>query len=71
MRDLLIVIQLITSTLLVGAIIVQTKGTGFGRSWGSGASSFTRRGLEKLVFRATFVLAALFIMVSILQLILR
>jgi preprotein translocase subunit SecG len=67
-RELLIIVQIITSTLLVAAIIVQTKGTGFGRSWGSGSSSFTRRGLEKLVFRATFVLAAIFIVVSILQL---
>lgn len=70
MREILIIAQIIVSILLVGAIIIQTKGTGFGRSFGSGAQSFTRRGLEKLVFRATFVLAALFIVVSIMQLVL-
>ena len=68
MSELLIIVQIIVSVLLVGAIIIQTKGTGFGRSFGAGSQSFTRRGLEKLVFRATFVLAGLFILVSILQL---
>lgn len=67
MKDVLTVIQIIVSLLLMAAILVQAKGTGFGRSWG-GSSSFTRRGLEKLIFRATFVLSALFLIISFLQL---
>jgi preprotein translocase subunit SecG len=63
-RDFLVIIQIIVSLLLIVAIIIQSKGTGFGRSWG-GASSFSRRGLEKLVFRSTFVLAAIFILLSL------
>jgi len=63
-RDFLIVLQIIVSLALVGAIIIQSKGTGFGRSWG-GAASFTRRGLEKLVFRSTFALAAIFILLAL------
>lgn len=51
----------------MAAILIQTKGTGFGRVWGASVS-FARRGLEKLVFRATFVLALLFIVLAILQL---
>jgi len=67
MKDVLLVFQVIVSVLLVGAILVQTKGTGFGRVWGSSGVSFARRGLEKLVFKATFVLSALFVILAIVQ----
>jgi len=66
MENLLLVTQIITGILLTGAILIQTRGTGFGR--GSSHASFTRRGLEKLVFRSTFVLVAIFLIVSILRL---
>lgn len=69
MKDLLLVLQIVISILLIVAIISQVRGGGFARSWGGGGSSFTRRGLEKLVFKMTFVLAVLFILVSILQLV--
>ena len=68
MRNILVVLQIIVGTLLVGAILIQSKGTGFARSFGSGQHSFTRRGLEKFVFKATFVLAFIFILISIIQL---
>ena len=67
MRDAMLVLQIVVSVLLVGAILVQTKGTGFGRVWGSGWVSFARRGLEKLIFKATFVLAALFVILALIQ----
>jgi len=49
---------------LTGTILIQARGTGFGRG---STASFTRRGLEKLIFRLTFVFAAIFMLVSILQ----
>lgn len=64
MRDALLIAQSITSLILIIFILVQNKGTGFGRVWG-GASSFTRRGLEKAVFRSTFILASIFVILSI------
>jgi protein translocase SecG subunit len=66
MENLLLVAQILTGILLIGAILIQTRGTGFGR--GSSHASFTRRGLEKLVFRLTFVLVGIFLIVSILRL---
>jgi len=66
-QNTFLIIQIIISILLVLVILIQSKGTGFGRAWG-GKTSFTRRGLERVVFKATFVLAILFILVSILQL---
>ena len=68
MGDILLILQITFSLLLVLVILVQTKGTGFGRAYGGGSASFTRRGLEKVVFRLTFVLVALLGAVSLLQL---
>ena len=68
MQNTLLIIQVVVSIVLIGVILVQTKGTGFGRSLRSGVS-FSRRGLEKIVFRFTFILAALFVVVSILRLV--
>jgi protein translocase SecG subunit len=63
-------IQIILSVALCALILIQSKGNGIGRAWGGGGgTSFTRRGLEKILFRFTFVISALFIGVSILQLI--
>lgn len=65
MKEALTVLQLIVALLLSICILMQVKGNGFGRVWGSGAQSFTRRGLEALVFKATFVLSFLFLALSI------
>jgi protein translocase SecG subunit len=64
MKNTFLIIQIISAILLTGAILIQARGTGFGRG---SAASFTRRGLEKLIFRLTFVLAGIFMLVSILQ----
>lgn len=68
MKEALLTAQIITTVLLTLAILVQVKGVGFGRVWGSWTTSFSRRGLEGLIFRATFVLAFLFVTISICEL---
>jgi len=60
------IVQIITAVTLTGLILIQSKGTGFGRSLSN--TSFTRRGLEKLVFKLTFVVSGIFIITSILNL---
>ncbi|EKE12874.1 MAG: hypothetical protein ACD_13C00134G0035 [uncultured bacterium] len=69
MKQVLTIVQIVVSVALIGLVLIQARGTGFGRSSGIGGASFTRRGLEKLVFRLTFVVVFLFIAVSILQLV--
>ncbi len=64
MKNTFLVIQIISAILLSGTVLIQARGTGFGRG---STASFTRRGLEKLIFRLTFVFAAIFMLVSILQ----
>lgn len=66
MNNITLALQAVSGLLLVIVILVQTRGQGFARGWGSSAS-FTRRGLEKAVFKSTFVLAFIFIAVSIVR----
>jgi protein translocase SecG subunit len=66
MEQLFLIIQLITATALIFLILVQSKGSGLGRAWGGGGgTSFTRRGLEKIMFKSTFAIAAIFIIFSL------
>ncbi|BCX14882.1 MAG: hypothetical protein KatS3mg088_565 [Patescibacteria group bacterium] len=68
MEKLILTIQIISAISVIFLVTIQTKGTGLGRSFGqSGSVSFKRRGIEKLVFRATFLFSGLFLLTSILQ----
>lgn len=70
MNQILTIIQIVISICLIFLILIQAKGTGLGRTFGSGGgTSFSRRGLEKLIFKFTFILAGLFLAISILQLV--
>lgn len=70
MTQVLTIIQIVVSIILIFLILIQAKGTGLGRSFGSGGgTSFSRRGLEKLIFKLTFIIVGLFLIISILQLV--
>jgi len=60
--------QIIVGVLLVLCILPQGEGGGLGSTFGS-ASYHTRRGLEKGLFSATIVLAVVFTLLSVLQLV--
>jgi preprotein translocase subunit SecG len=63
--------QFVISILLMLAILLQSRGTGLGSAFGgSGGVYLTKRGLEKKLFNATIVLAALFLVTSFLAVIL-
>jgi len=66
MTNSLVIIQTILSIAIIGLILIQARGTGFGRG---STGSFTRRGVEKLTFRATIVLVSLFLLISVLRLV--
>ncbi len=58
----IVVIQLIVAVLLSAAILLQSRGTGLGMAFGGEGNIYrTKRGLEKSLFRATIVLAVLFL----------
>ncbi len=69
MTTAFIIAQIVIGVLLVISIILQTRGSTVGIAFGgSGESYRSKRGLEKLLFYATIVLAVLFASISILSL---
>ena len=71
MQTVILIIQIIVAVLLSVLVLLQVKGTGFGRAWGGGGgANFSRRGLENFVFKLTFGVVGAFLTISILSLIL-
>ena len=63
MSTLLYITQIIISTILVIAILLQQRGTALGSAFGQGVNEFygLRRGIEKKLYWITIILAAIFI----------
>ncbi len=58
--------QLIIAILLILSILLQSQGSGLGSAFGGSNSVYlTKRGLEKKLFIATIILAALFLSLSL------
>ncbi|MBI2003660.1 MAG: preprotein translocase subunit SecG [Parcubacteria group bacterium] len=67
--NLLDIIQILVSVLLIIAVLLQQRGGGLSGVFGGEGSVYaTRRGIEKNIFIATIILAALFIIISVLKL---
>ena len=64
MQDILFIVQIVIGVVLSATILIQVKGNGFGRVWGGLSTSSSRRGLEGVVFKLTFILTASFVVVS-------
>lgn len=64
MQTVLLFAQIVIGVVVSTLILLQAKGTGLGRTFGSTAYH-SRRGLETLMFKATIVLACAFVAVSI------
>jgi preprotein translocase subunit SecG len=62
LRDFLSIALILVSTVLILAVCLQAKGTGFGAAIGGQDASFrTRRGVQKTLHNLTIALAAIFI----------
>ncbi|OGF82853.1 preprotein translocase subunit SecG [Candidatus Giovannonibacteria bacterium RIFCSPLOWO2_01_FULL_46_13] len=65
-------IQVGVAVLLIITILLQQRGSGLSASFGGEGNIYsTKRGLEKILFRSTLVLGALFLALALLTLILR
>lgn len=63
------VAQLVVAVLLIAAVLMQNRGTGLSGVFGGSSGVYrTKRGVEKMLFRATIVLAVLFFGLSIARL---
>ena len=61
------ILQILISGVLIVVILMQVRESGSGLFGSAQASYRTRRGLEKTLFQFTIVLAAVFLLVSILS----
>lgn len=62
---MLVILQIILGVLIIVSIVLQSRGSGIGSAWGGGGEFYsTRRGIERLLFRATVFLVISFVMVS-------
>ena len=68
---ILIIIQVVLGVLLMAVILIQARGASFGEAFG-GSSTFygTRRGSERTLFTITIVIAAAFVVVALVSLLL-
>ena len=70
MNRIVIYSQLIVSVLLIVSILLQQRGGALGQIFGGEGSFYaTRRGLQKKIFVVTILLGALFIILSLINLI--
>lgn len=66
MKTFITILQILISLFLVASILLQVRGTGLGSAWGGGGESYrSRRGMEKILFAATILLAAGFLLLSL------
>ena len=66
MKIVFSIIHIIVSVLLIGLIVLQSKGSGLGAAFGGSNTSYhSKRGMEKIVFSLTIFLAVAFFITSI------
>lgn len=69
MTSFLQVTQITVGALLVVSVLLQHRGTGLGGAFGGEGMSYrSRRGVEKILLRATVLLAVMFLLSVIAQL---
>jgi preprotein translocase subunit SecG len=66
MHAAFLIVQMVLSVVLIGAILLQARGSGFS-AFGSADTSIyrTRRGFERTLFQFTIVVAVFWVLVSI------
>ncbi len=70
MYKIFFILQIIVSALLVVFILLQQRGTALGGAFGQeGGAYFKKRGAEKMIFRTSVILAILFVLLSLLNII--
>jgi protein translocase SecG subunit len=70
MKNIFLVVQIVISSVLIVSILLQSKGTGLGSTFGGSNEQYrSKRGMENLLYKGTIVLAVLFVITSLINLI--
>ena len=65
-RLILNIAQIVVSVLLIAAVLMQQRGTGLSATFGGEGNIYrTKRGIEKVLFILTIVLAIIFFAIAI------
>jgi len=63
------IIQILLAILLVVVILLQQKGSGLGAAFGGSSNIYTtKRGFDKVLFRATIVISIFFFLTAFINL---
>lgn len=66
LQTLLSVTQITLAVLLIVVVLLQQKGAGLGAAFGGSGNMYTtRRGIDKVLFRATIVISILFFVIAL------
>lgn len=66
MAPYLHVVQIIVSVVLIGVVLLQTRGSSFSATFTSDSSIYrSRRGVERTLFQFTIGLAIVFVVISV------
>jgi preprotein translocase subunit SecG len=69
MKQILMIVQIILAVILVISILLQHRGTSLGGAFGGEGTVYrSRRGTEKFLFYLTIIIALLFAILSIVNL---
>jgi protein translocase SecG subunit len=71
MKIFLLVSQILLGLGIMGLILIQKSKGGLGNAFGGEAEFHSRRGAEQIVFRSTIIFSTLFLIVSILNLLIK
>jgi protein translocase SecG subunit len=72
MNNFILIFEIILGLLLIGLIILQSKGTGLGSTFGGDMGFYgTKRGAEKMLFIFTIIIASLFLLTSLMGVLLQ
>lgn len=67
-NSIITIIQIVVSVLLITVILLQQSDAGVGGVFGGGGEVYgVKRGAEKVLFRITIILAALFLIIGGIQ----
>lgn len=62
------IIQIASGVILIGLILLQSKGTGIGSTFGGDMGFYaTKRGAEKMLFVTTLIVSVIFLLTPILN----
>jgi len=68
MSKILMIIQIVLAVLLMVVILLQHRGTSLGGAFGGeGAVYRSRRGAEKFLFYATIIIAVIFVVLALIN----